>query len=180
MGDDDYRSKLPATGFESPEPVEPDPVGPEPIVEPKPVGPESAGEPASAPQEPTSDGVVVPLRPKPPAPVSGENTPQMESVEQTRLLSMLRHGQITLSEAVEMTRRSPALAGLRMSRLLKTMPGATPAKLTAVRRIALTGSVAGQAYAAKVDADLVDLIERAWPNPAALWSPAPGWPWHTE
>ena len=168
MGGDDYRSKLPATGFEGPQRAE---AQPERTAEPK---------QEQAPPTPESDGaVVVPLRPRPPAP-AGEDVPEMESVEQTRLLSMLRHGQITLTQAVEMTRRSPALAGLRMSRLLKTMPGATPAKLTAIRRMALTGSVAGQAHAAKVDAKLVDLIERAWPNPAALWSPAPGWPWHTE
>ena len=163
MGDD-YQSKLPATGFESRGPA------PDPAVEPEP-------DPAAQAED---DGVVVPLRPRPPAPVSAEDSPQMESVEQTRLLSMVRHGQIRLGQAVEMTRRSPALAGLRMSRLLKTMPGATPAKLTAIRRIALTGSVTGQAYAAKVDVELVELIERAWPNPAALWSPAPGWPWHAE
>ena len=170
----DYRSRLPSTGFES---AEPDPE-PEPELEPEPT-PEP--EPTSAPRAPKNDsGVVVPLRPRPPAPVSTGDAPKMESVEQTRLLSMLRHGQISLAEAVEMTRRSAELAGLRMSRLLKTMPGATPTKLTAVRRIALTGSVTGQAYAAKIPADLVDLAERAWPNPAALWSPAPGWPWHTE
>ena len=170
MGDD-YRSKLPATGFESPEPVEPEP------AEPEPAEPGPAVEPEPAPSK--SDGaVVVPLRPRPPAPVSAEDAPEMESVEQTRLLSMLRHGQITLSQAVEMTRRSDTLGGLRMTRLLKTLPGATPAKLTAVRRIALTGSVTGQAYAAKIPADLVDLIERAWPDPTALWNPAPGWPWH--
>ena len=175
---DDYRSRLPATGFESAEP------DPEPELEPEPeptAEPEPEPKPTSAPRAPKNDsGVVVPLRPRPPAPVSTGDAPKMESVEQTRLLSMLRHGQISLAEAVEMTRRSSELAGLRMSRLLKTMPGATPAKLTAVRRIALTGSVTGQAYAAKIPADLVDLAERAWPNPAALWSPAPGWPWHTE
>ena len=165
---DDYRSRLPATGFES--------VGPEPEPEPEPTL-----EPEPALRAPKNDsGVVVPLRPRPPAPASAGDDPEMESVEQTRLLSMLRHGQVTLAEAVEMTRRSSELAGLRMSRLLKTMPGATPAKLIAVRRIALTGSVTGQAYAAKIPADLVELAERAWPNPAALWSPAPGWPWHTE
>ena len=85
---------------------------------------------------------------------------------------MLRHGQVTLAEAVEMTRRSSELAGLRMSRLLKTMPGATPAKLIAVRRVALTGSVTGQAYAAKIPADLVDLVERAWPNPGSAVEPS--------
>lgn len=166
--DSDYRSRLPATGFEAPAPPEPDP---EPVP---------AAEPDPEPQAENDGGVVVPLRPRPPALAGTEDVPEMESIEQTRLLSMLRHGQITLTQAVEMTRRSETLGGLRMSRLLKTMPGATPAKLTAIRRIALTGSVAGQAYAAKVAADLVDLIERAWPNPAALWSPSPGWPWHTE
>lgn len=169
MGDD-YRSKLPATGFEIDRPSEREPA-PEPAAAP---------EPAPASQAESESAVVVPLRPRPPAPVPAGDAPKMESVEQTRLLSMLRHGQITLSQAVEMTRRSDTLGGLRMSRLLKTMPGATPAKLTAIKRIALTGSVTGQAYAAKVDADLVDLIERAWPNPAALWNPAPGWPWHAE
>ena len=167
---DEHKSKLPATGFERRESATPALAGPEPVAELV---------PEPEPSAPKGDNVV-PLRPRPPAPASAEGAPQMESVEQTRLLSMLRHGQITLAQAVEMTRRSPALAGLRMSRLLKTLPGATPAKITAVRRLALTGSVTGQAYAAKVPSELVDLIERAWPNPAALWSPAPGWPWHTE
>lgn len=104
----------------------------------------------------------------------------MESAEQTRLLEMLRNGSLSLREAVELTRRSPRLADLRMSRVVKELPGSTPALQTKLKKIGWSGLVSGQGQAAQLPDEHVDLLVRAWPDPTVLYRPSPGWPWSPD
>lgn len=152
-----------------PEPGPPEPTEP---VEP----PDSAAEEPPASRQ---DVPVPPVEPVEPKPEPRMPVPPRRAGSETeeRMLDLLRRGQITLTEAVEVARSTPGLQKIALRVLLNCLPGMTKQKTSEINRIALTGTAWPRRPAVAAPDDLIAVLEQAMDDPERLWSPWHGWPW---
>ena len=206
MSTSGYVSSLPSTGFEEDDPIlEALPEEPEPTIETEPPlepidDPESEPPPVEheppveeePPPPPVSDAHTPPPEDPPPPPVEAAapsttptkpDTPYTEPTvkrsrrEEDSFLEMVSTGAVSFRTAVGMTRKTDKLQYVSLRRLLEAVPSLSEDQVATLAKVAFTGEE-GRGMAKSAKDETIDLIEKALPDPARLWSPSPGWPWH--